>query len=121
DGAFRRLAGKCEPALLYRVARADCLGRTGDFPPVAMEWFLERVRQLEVSERAPDPLLQGRHVLELGLAPGPEVGRIVRAVYEKQLDGTVTTLEEAKEEARRMLAEGVDEEGAVRTGGTDAR
>ena len=44
DGAIRRLARKCEPALLYRVARADCLGRTGDFPPVAMEWFLERVR-----------------------------------------------------------------------------
>ena len=32
DGAIRRLAGKCEPDLLYRVARADCLGRTGDFP-----------------------------------------------------------------------------------------
>ena len=27
DGAIRRLARKCEPALLYRVARADCLGR----------------------------------------------------------------------------------------------
>ena len=40
DGAIRRLARKCEPELLYRVARADCLGRTGDFPPVAMEWFL---------------------------------------------------------------------------------
>src|SRR6185503_17494876 len=61
DGAIRRLARKCEPALLYRVARADCLGRTGDFPPVAMEWFLERVRALDVAERAPDPLLLGRH------------------------------------------------------------
>ena len=27
DGAIRRLARKCEPDLLYRVARADCLGR----------------------------------------------------------------------------------------------
>jgi tRNA nucleotidyltransferase (CCA-adding enzyme) len=106
DGAIRRLARKCEPALLYRVARADCLGRTGDFAPVAMEWFLDRVRQLEVAERPPDPLLQGRHVLELGLAPGPEVGRIVRAVYERQLDGAVSTLEEAREEARRMVREG---------------
>ncbi|HET8646399.1 MAG TPA: HD domain-containing protein, partial [Vicinamibacteria bacterium] len=26
DGAIRRLARKCEPDLLYRVARADCLG-----------------------------------------------------------------------------------------------
>jgi tRNA nucleotidyltransferase (CCA-adding enzyme) len=116
DGAIRRLAGKCEPALLYRVARADCLGRTGDFAPVAMEWFLERVHQLEVAERAPDPLLQGRHVLELGVLPGPEVGRIVRAVYERQLDGAVRTLDEAREEARRLVTEGA-EAGA----GTDAR
>ena len=108
DGAIRRLARKCEPALLYRVARADCLGRTGDFPPVAMEWFLERVRQLEVAERPPDPLLQGRHVLELGVRPGPEVGRIVRAVYERQLDGAVRTLDEAREEARRLVAEGTE-------------
>jgi tRNA nucleotidyltransferase (CCA-adding enzyme) len=106
DGAIRRLARKCEPALLYRVARADCLGRTGDFAPVAMEWFLDRMRELEVAEQPPAPLLLGRHVLELGVAPGPEVGRIVRAVYERQLDGAVSTLEEAREEARRMVSEG---------------
>jgi tRNA nucleotidyltransferase (CCA-adding enzyme) len=104
DGAIRRLARKCEPDLLYRVARADCLGRTGDFPPVAMEWFLERVRELEVARRPPDPILRGRDVLALGVAPGPEVGRVVAAVYERQLDGAVTTLDEARDEARRVLA-----------------
>ena len=40
--------------------------------------------------------------------PGPEVGRIVRAVYERQLDGAVSTLEEAREEARRMVTEGLE-------------
>jgi tRNA nucleotidyltransferase (CCA-adding enzyme) len=103
DGAIRRLAARCEPLLLYKVARADCLGRTGDFPPVAMEWFLERVRQLDVARQPPAPLLRGRDVLALGLPPGPEVGRIVRAVYERQLDGAVTTAEEAREEARRLV------------------
>jgi tRNA nucleotidyltransferase (CCA-adding enzyme) len=107
DGAIRRLARKCEPRLLYRVARADCLGRTpGDFPPVAMEWFLERAQALDVQERPPEPLLRGRDVLALGLPPGPEVGRIVRAVYERQLDGAVTNLEQAREEARRLVAVG---------------
>jgi tRNA nucleotidyltransferase (CCA-adding enzyme) len=103
DGAIRRLARKCEPALLYRVARADCLGRTGDFQPVAMEWFLERVRALDVERRPPEPLLRGRDVVALGIPPGPEIGRIVRAVYEKQLDGLVSTLEEAKAEAARLV------------------
>jgi tRNA nucleotidyltransferase (CCA-adding enzyme) len=104
DGAIRRLARKCEPALLYRVARADCLGRApGVFRPVAMEWFLERAQALEVSERPPEPLLKGRHLLELGVPAGPELGRLLRAVYERQLDGAVTTLDEARAEARRLL------------------
>jgi tRNA nucleotidyltransferase (CCA-adding enzyme) len=105
DGAIRRLARKCEPALLYRVARADCLGRTGDFPPVAMEWFLARVRELEVAERPPQPILMGRHVVALGVSPGPEVGRIVHAVYERQLDGAVTDLAGAEAVAREMISE----------------
>jgi tRNA nucleotidyltransferase (CCA-adding enzyme) len=104
DGAIRRLARKCEPDLLYRVAKADCLGRRpGAFEPVAMEWFLERVRQLDVAVRPPEAILRGRDVLALGVAPGAEVGRILRAVYEQQLDGAVTTLEEARAEARRIL------------------
>jgi len=104
DGAIRRLAAKCEPTLLYLVARADCLGRTGDFPPVAMEWFLARVRQLDVAERPPEPLLKGRDVVALGVAPGPEVGRIVREVYDRQLDGAVTTVEQARQEAERLVS-----------------
>jgi len=104
DGAIRRLAARTEPGLLYLVARADCLGRTGDFPPVAMEWFRERVRQLDVAERPPEPLLKGRVVVALGVPPGPEVGRIVREVYERQLDGLVTTVEQAREEAAKLVA-----------------
>ena len=106
DGAIRRLAARCEPTLLYRVARADCLGRRpGQFEPVAMEWFLEKVRQLEVAVRPPAPLLRGRDLLALGVAPGPAMGRILEAVYERQLDGAVTTVEEATAEARRLLSE----------------
>jgi tRNA nucleotidyltransferase (CCA-adding enzyme) len=104
DGAIRRLARKVEPDLLYRVAKADCLGRRpGRFEPVAMEWFRKRVRQLDVEVRPPDPILRGRDVLALGVAPGPEVGRIVRAVYDLQLDGAVTTLEQARAEAKKIL------------------
>ena len=104
DGAIRRLAAKCEPDLLYRVARADCLGRRpGAFVPVAMEWFRERVQKLDVARRAPEPILKGRDVLALGVSAGPQIGRVVRAVYERQLDGAVTTIEEAREEARRIL------------------
>ena len=104
DGAFRRLAQKVDLELLARVARADCLGRTGQFDCSAMDWFIERARALGVEHRPPPPLLLGRHLLALGLPPGPRVGEILRQVYEKQLDGEITSIEAGIEEARRLIA-----------------
>jgi tRNA nucleotidyltransferase (CCA-adding enzyme) len=94
DGAFRRLALKVDLELLARFAHADCAGRAGIFDCSAMDWFVERARAIGVEHHPPAPLVLGRHILELGVAPGPRVGEILRAVYERQLDGTVTTLEE---------------------------
>lgn len=111
DGAFRRLAKRCEPDLLYRVAKADSLGRNADWVPrekwyeaEAQEWFLQRTNELEVQQRPPQPLLLGRHLLELGVEPGPLIGEITRAVYEMQLDGQVRTVDEAIAEAGRLLS-----------------
>jgi tRNA nucleotidyltransferase (CCA-adding enzyme) len=109
DGAVRRLARKLEPELLYLVSRADCLGRTGIFSTDAQEWFIDRVRGLGVEERPPEPILMGRHLLEMGLLAGPIIGRITRAVYEMQLDGSVTDLEGARREARRLIDQQADE------------
>jgi tRNA nucleotidyltransferase (CCA-adding enzyme) len=105
-GAFRRLARRLEPELLYRVSRSDCLGRTGDFSTEAHDWFIARARALGVEEKPPGPILMGRHLLDMGLRPGPEIGRIVRAVYEMQLDGRVVDLEGALVAARALLAGG---------------
>ena len=113
DGAFRRLARRCEPSLLYRVAKADSLGRNADWVPrekwygsEAQEWFIERTRELDVEQRPPDPILLGRHLLELGVEPGPTMGEITRAVYEMQLDGRVRTLDDAVAEAKKIIGHG---------------
>ena len=72
------------------VAKSDCEGREpGSFDCTAMDWFLERARALGVEHRPPAPILLGRHLLALGLKPGPRVGEILKAVYEQQMDGTV--------------------------------
>src|SRR6185436_1426781 len=100
DGAFRRLAQKVDLELLARLAKSDCLGRApGTFNCEAMDWFLERARALGVEHRPPGPILLGRHLQPLGLTPGPRVGEILKAVYEQQLDGTVTSLDEGLEAA----------------------
>ena len=104
DGAFRRLAQKVDLELLARVAESDCLGRTGNFDCSGIGWFLERARQLGVEHEAPAPILKGRHLLALDVSPGPGMGAILRDVYERQLDGRVTSLDEAIAAAREILS-----------------
>ena len=103
DGAFRRLSEKVDLELLARLAKSDCLGRTGHFDCSAMDWFLDRARDLGVQHAPPDPLVKGRHLLALGLKPGPRIGVILRQIYEKQLDGTITSIDDGITLARQIL------------------
>ena len=104
DGAFRRLAARVDLELLVRFGRADCHGRGGTFDCSAMDWFIERARTLGVEHAPPAPILLGRHLLDLGMTPGPRMGQILRAVYERQLDGAVVTLDDGLAAAREALA-----------------
>lgn len=105
DGAFRRLAQKANLELLARLAKSDCLGREpGVFDCSAMDWFLDRARELGVDRSPPKPLVLGRHLLELGMTPGPDMGVLLKQIYEKQLDGEIKTAEEGIALASRILA-----------------
>ncbi len=104
--AVRRLArrvGRIDR--LVRVARADQMGRHprpfDGFP--AGDWLLEQARLLEVLDSRPRPLVKGRHLIGLGLAPGPRFKSILDACYEAQLDGVITTLEEGIAFARELI------------------
>lgn len=110
DGAFRRLARKVEPDLLYRVSKADSLGRNPEWLPKdrwfraeAQDWFIGRMRELDVEREPPKPILMGRHLIELGLKPSAEFKNIIDTVFEKQLDGQITNLDEAIAEARKLI------------------
>lgn len=59
-------------------------------------WLRARIEHLGVLESKPPALLQGRHLKALGIPPGPQMGEILRAVYTRQLDGTLDTLEAAE-------------------------
>jgi tRNA nucleotidyltransferase (CCA-adding enzyme) len=93
DSAIRRLARKLAPAtldMLAAVMEADHLGR----PPVISkktERLINHLRaaakRLAIAEKPPDSILRGRDLLAMGLAPGPTLGRILRAAFEAQLDG----------------------------------
>jgi tRNA nucleotidyltransferase (CCA-adding enzyme) len=105
DGAYRRLAQKVDLELLARLAMSDCLGRTGSFDCSAIDAFLERARALGVEHAAPDPIVKGRHLLDLGMKPGPRIGEVLRRIYEQQLDGRVTSIDEGLAVAREIISE----------------
>jgi tRNA nucleotidyltransferase (CCA-adding enzyme) len=89
--------------LLYRVTKACGLAEAGgDKASPAAEWFVERARALGVEYEPSEPLLQGRPLLEAGVLPGPEMGRLLKRVYELQLDGEVTTRDQALSIALRI-------------------
>jgi tRNA nucleotidyltransferase (CCA-adding enzyme) len=105
DGAYRRLAQKVDLELLARVAKSDCEGRGGGFDCSAMDQFLERARRLGVEHAPPEPLVKGRHLLALGVKPGPAVGEVLKQVYERQLDGSASDFESAMALAREIARE----------------
>ena len=100
SGGWRR---RLNMEWLARVAKSDCLGRTGTFDCTAMDWFLEKARRLGVEHQPPRPLLLGRHLIDLGVAPGPRWAMLLKQIYERQLDGEITTIEEGIEAAREAL------------------
>ncbi len=107
DGAIRRLARQVTRIdRLVRVARADHAGR----PPKAFDgfpagdWLLIRAKALTVDRQVPLPLVMGRHLLELGVQPGPDMGRLLDDCFEAQLDGEFATLEEGLAYAKIKLS-----------------
>jgi len=68
--------------------------------------FLERARSLGVENNPPAPIVLGRHLLDLGMKPGPDVGTILKQIYERQLDGEIVTLDDGLALARELLRSG---------------
>lgn len=108
DSAFRRLALKVDLNLLHKVARADSesrnvnsLGRV--FDTEAQDWFLEKITNLAIPVQGPEKILMGRHLIDLGMKPSKAMGEIVAKVFEAQIEGTVTNLDEALETAKKLM------------------
>lgn len=106
DSAIRKLARKVKRIdRLVRVASADMHGR----PPKTVskfiegEWLLKRAEELAVKDSVPKPILQGRHLIELGANPGPEFKKILNEIYDAQLNGIIMNLEQGKELAKELL------------------
>lgn len=102
--SVRRLAREVNLERLARLVLIDKSGRPPK-PKVSPEadWLRERAAMLDVTTHAPAPILMGRHLIELGVKPGMQMGTIIHAAFEQQIEGNITTLDEAIAFARAEL------------------
>ena len=79
---------KCIPASYYR---------SPDF--AAALW--DSAAKYDLLDAAPQPFLTGKKLMDLGVKPGKHMGEIIKQSLELQLDGKITSAEEAAEWARQ--------------------
>lgn len=65
--------------------RVDCLCSNGIKESRGI--LLQARREFEADAALPDPWIGGRDLLDLGLPPGPEIGKWKHLAYEQQLEG----------------------------------
>lgn len=106
DAAIRRLAQKV--GRIDRLVRVDSADRRGRIPlktdaSPQGQWLLKRAEALAVQDAIPKPLIQGRHLIELGQSPGPHFKPLLEQCYEAQLDGRFSDLENGLKFVRKLL------------------
>lgn len=87
---------------LLTVVDADRRGRPPlpHEPAPELDWLKQRLAELSIDKSPPKPLILGRHLLEMGFQPGPELGKTLKQVFEAQLAGVFNDFESGLEWTR---------------------
>ena len=88
--------------LELELHRLDCLGSFGD-----LTYFDFLVAEAEALKKLPairPPLLTGTDLIQLGMRPGREMGRLLRELRERQLADELTTPDAARAWVKQRLA-----------------
>lgn len=102
DASLRRLAKRVAPANMHElvyVLISDHLGRpphVSEEQTQRIEQFKTRIQELDLANAAPSPILQGRHLVQRQMEPGPHFKPILDAAYDAQLEGKITDLASAE-------------------------
>lgn len=106
--AFNRLAADVggEIELLVYLDAADRAGRKAR-PLKALDreaiWLFSKFEELRVNRETIKPLILGRDLIKLGVAPGPEMGRILKRLYALQIDNAFETRAGGLKAARKIV------------------
>jgi len=97
---LRRFMGEPTFPLLLELMRVDILHSNGDFSP--WRFLKDAYESYKAEPVLPEPLARGRDLLAWGVKPGPALGALLDEVYDAQLEGRISTREEAREYVLRF-------------------
>jgi tRNA nucleotidyltransferase (CCA-adding enzyme) len=106
--AFNRLAAETygEIELLVYLDAADRAGRKERLVKGLDrqgKWLWRKFKELNVSKETIAPLIMGRDLLKLGVPPGPGMGKILKRLYELQLDNVFETKAQGLKAAEKII------------------
>jgi poly(A) polymerase len=87
--------------LALHRADAQASGRSTDH----VDYCEQMLREWSEDDLNPPPVFTGHDLARMGLPPGPLYKRLLDAVREAQLEGTITNAKEARELVERLLTE----------------
>jgi len=82
--------------------RVDCLASHGGLE--GYNFCVEKLKTFEPEEIRPPRIITGRHLIDLGLKPGPRFKEILTDIEDKQLEGLITDQEKALEYVRETYS-----------------
>jgi poly(A) polymerase len=97
---FVRMRDFDEHLALHRL---DCLSSHGDLS--LYDFVREKIANMPPEVMRPAPLVTGDDLIALGLAPGPRFKEILSSMEDAQLEGRLTTREEALAHLRQELTQ----------------
>jgi len=96
---LRRMAARPTFADELELHRLDCAASCRKFDNYC--FLLDFLVKLAREPPVPPPLLYGRDLLAMGMAPGPHIGQLLREVETRRLEGEIRTRDEALAWVRR--------------------
>ena len=90
---LRRLVAEKSFPTTLEVIRTDCASCHGIMDDYL--FLLDFLHELGGEPVIPPPLLMGKDLIALGYKPGPEMGKILAEISDLQLEGTLTSKEDA--------------------------
>ena len=98
--ALRRLAVK-QNGLKLLCLLVKCIPVSYYRSPDFATALWNSAAKYDLLNAAPQPFLTGKKLMDLGVKPGKHMGEIIKQSFELQLDGKITSAEEAAEWARQ--------------------